>query len=89
MSVLSLAILQIGLLGFVFNRKSVILLFISIEILLLGATLHLLNTAFFFEDASGLIFSLLIILLAGAESAIGLSLLVGYYRLRGHVNIEN
>nr|YP_010257023.1 NADH dehydrogenase subunit 4L [Saprochaete fungicola]QUV75104.1 NADH dehydrogenase subunit 4L [Saprochaete fungicola] len=85
----STAITQIGTTGFVFNRKSVMTLFISIEITTLGATTHTTNTAFFFEDASGTIFSTTIITTAGAESAIGTSTTVGYYRTRGHVNIEN
>nr|YP_007317625.2 Nad4L [Magnusiomyces magnusii]AEY71961.2 Nad4L [Magnusiomyces magnusii]AHY04990.1 NADH dehydrogenase subunit 4L [Magnusiomyces magnusii] len=87
--VLSIILFLIGFLGFVFNRKSIILLFISIEIMLLSLTLNILNTAFSFEDVDGLIFSIIIIIIAGAESAIGLSILVSYYRLRGNVNIEN
>lgn len=87
--VLSIILFLIGFLGFVFNRKSIILLFISIEIMLLSLTLNILSSAFRFEDVDGLIFSIIIILIAGAESAIGLSILVSYYRLRGNVNIEN
>ena len=40
-------------------------------------------------DVDGLIYGIIIIIIAGAESAIGLSILVSYYRLRGHINIEN
>ena len=87
--VLSIILFLIGFLGFVFNRKSIILLFISIEIMLLSLTLNILNTAFAFEDVDGLVFSIIIIIIAGAESAIGLSILVSYYRLRGNVSIEN
>ena len=86
---LSLTLFVIGFLGFVFNRKSIILLFISIEIMLLSLTLSALKSAFIFEDVEGLLFSMLLIIIAGAESAIGLSILVSYYRLRGNVNIEN
>ena len=87
--VLSIILFLIGFLGFVFNRMSIILLFISIEIMLLSLTINILSSAFRFEDVDGLIFSIIIILIAGAESAIGLSILVSYYRLRGNVNIEN
>lgn len=86
---LSLILFIIGLIGFIFNRKNIILLFISIEIMLLGLTLNILYSAFNFEDINGLIFSVMIIIIAGAESAIGLSILVSYYRLRGNINIEN
>lgn len=57
--------------------------------MLLGLTLNILSCAFNFDDIDGLIFSLIIIIIAGAESAIGLSILVSYYRLRGHINIDN
>lgn len=86
--ILSTIIFIIGLIGFIYNRKNIILLFISIEIMLLGLTLSILNTAINLEDVDGLIYSIIIIIIAGAESAIGLSILVSYYRLRGHINIE-
>lgn len=85
---LSIIIFIIGLIGFIYNRKNIILLFISIEIMLLGLTLSILNSAMKFEDIDGLIYGIIIIIIAGAESAIGLSILVSYYRLRGHINIE-
>lgn len=85
---LSIIIFIIGLIGFIYNRKNIILLFISIEIMLLGLTLSILKSAISFEDVDGLIYGIIIIIIAGAESAIGLSILVSYYRLRGHINIE-
>ncbi len=94
--ILSLILFIIGLIGFIFNsphiegrKKNIIILFISIEIMLLGLTLNIINTSLLFEDIDGLIFSIIIIIIAGAESAIGLSILVSYYRLRGHINIDN
>jgi NADH-ubiquinone oxidoreductase chain 4L len=86
---LSFIIFIIGLFGFIFNRNNIILLFISIEIMLLGLTISILNTALINYDVDGLIYGIIIIIIAGAESAIGLSILVSYYRLRGHINIEN
>jgi NADH-ubiquinone oxidoreductase chain 4L len=86
---LSFIIFIIGLFGFIFNRNNIILLFISIEIMLLGLTINILNTALINYDVDGLIYGIIIIIIAGAESAIGLSILVSYYRLRGHINIEN
>lgn len=85
---LSIIIFIVGLIGFIYNRKNIILLFISIEIMLLGLTLNILKSAISFEDIDGLIYGIIIIIIAGAESAIGLSILVSYYRLRGHINIE-
>ena len=57
--------------------------------MLLGLTINILNTALINYDVDGLIYGIIIIIIAGAESAIGLSILVSYYRLRGHINIEN
>lgn len=86
---LSNILIIIGLLGFVYNRKSIILLLINMEIMLLGATLNILIWSNYFNDSIGLIWSVAILILAGAESAIGLSLLVNYYRIRGNINIDN
>nr|YP_010178906.1 NADH dehydrogenase subunit 4L [Saprochaete suaveolens]QUV75123.1 NADH dehydrogenase subunit 4L [Saprochaete suaveolens] len=87
--VLSIILFTIGFTGFVFNRKSIITTFISIEIMTTSTTLNITSSAFRFEDVDGTIFSIIIITIAGAESAIGTSITVSYYRLRGNVNIEN
>ena len=86
---LSNILIIIGLLGFVYNRKSIILLLINMEIMLLGATLSILIWSNYFNDSIGFIWAVAILILAGAESAIGLSLLVNYYRIRGDINIDN
>ena len=70
----------IGILGFILNRKNIILLIISIEIMLLAITLLILISAYGFDDNTGQTFGIYIISLAGAESVIGLSILVAYYR---------
>lgn len=88
MLLLSYIIFLIGFLGFIFNRKSLILLFITIEIMLLGITVQILNNSYLFDDSTGLVWAIIVIILAGAESAIGLSLLVCYYRLRGHISLD-
>lgn len=62
---------------------------ISIEILLLSVTILILLNSATFDDSTGQIFGLFIIALAGAESAIGLSILVAYYRLNGHISITS
>nr|YP_009029687.1 NADH dehydrogenase subunit 4L [Magnusiomyces tetraspermus]AHY04941.1 NADH dehydrogenase subunit 4L [Magnusiomyces tetraspermus] len=87
--VLSITTFTIGFTGFVFNRKSMITTFISIEIMTTSTTTNITNTAFAFEDVDGTVFSIIIIIIAGAESAIGTSITVSYYRLRGNVSIEN
>jgi NADH-ubiquinone oxidoreductase chain 4L len=62
---------------------------ISIEIMLLSITILILLNSLHFDDSIGQIFGLFIIALAGAESAIGLSILVAYYRLNGHISLTN
>ena len=78
---LALFLFLIGILGFILNRKNIILMIISIEIMLLAVTILILISSFTFDDNIGQTFSIYIISIAGAESVIGLSILVAYYRL--------
>ena len=65
---LSIFLFFIGILGFILNRKNIILMIISIEIMLLAITLFILLNSFEFNDNSGQIFSIYVISIAGAES---------------------
>lgn len=85
---LSILLFSVGLLGFVLNRKNIILMLIAIEIMLLGATLYILLGSLNIDDIFGQVYAVYIISVAGAESAIGLGILVAYYRLRGSIAIE-
>ena len=85
---LSLILFLIGILGFVLNRKNIILMLISIEIMLLAITFLILVGSLGFDDIVGQTYSIYIIAIAGAESAIGLGILVAFYRLRGTIGIE-
>lgn len=67
------------------SQNNIITLLIAIEILLLTITVKLISIGGAYDDAQATLYALFIILLAGAESAIGLSLLVSYYRLRGKI----
>lgn len=87
--VLSLLLFLIGILGFTLNRKNIILLIISIEIMLLAVTLLVLISSFSFDDNMGQTFGIYIITMAAAESAIGLGILVAFYRLRGNISLKN
>ena len=77
---LSLFLFLIGILRFILNRKNIILMIIAIEIMLLAVTLLVLISSFSFDDGIGQTFSIFIISIAGAESVIGLSILVAFYR---------
>ena len=82
---LSLFLFLIGVLGFILNRKNIILMIIAIEIMLLAVTLLVLISSFSFDDAIGQNFSIFIISIAGAESVIGLSILVAFYRFNSSI----
>ena len=85
---LTLILFLIGILGFVLNRKNIILMLISIEIMLLSITFLILVSSFNIDDIIGQTYAIYIIVIAGAESAIGLGILVAFYRLRGSIAIE-
>ena len=86
---ISILLFIIGILGFVLNRRNIILMIIAIEIMLLSVTLLVLIMSYNFDDNIGQIFSIYILSIAGAESVIGLSILVAYYRLRGTISLYN
>lgn len=85
---LSLVLFLVGILGFVLNRKNIILMLISIEMMLLAVTLLVIVSSFSFDDIVGQTYSIYIIAIAGAESAIGLGILVAFYRLRGSITLR-
>lgn len=85
---LSIILFVIGILGFVLNRKNIILMLISIEIMLLSITFLILISSLSFDDILGQAFAIFVISIAAAESAIGLGILVAFYRLRGTISID-
>ena len=78
---ITLILFLIGILGFVLNRKNIILMLISIEIMLLAITFLILVSSLNMDDIIGQTYAIYIIVVAGAESAIGLGILVAFYRL--------
>lgn len=79
---ITLILFLIGILGFVLNRKNIILMLISIEIMLLSITFLILVSSLNIDDIIGQTYAIYIIAVAGAESAIGLGILVAFYRLK-------
>ena len=78
----------IGLSGIFLNRKKIIIMLMSIELMLLAINFNLIVFSVFLDDIVGQLFALLILTVAAAESAIGLAILVIYYRIRGSIAIE-
>nr|YP_010248540.1 NADH dehydrogenase subunit 4L [Pneumocystis oryctolagi]QTK22304.1 NADH dehydrogenase subunit 4L [Pneumocystis oryctolagi] len=79
---LSIILFLIGLLGFVLNRKNILLMLMCIEMLLLSVTLLIVLVSLSFDDLEGHCFAIYLITIAGAESALGLGILVSYYKQR-------
>ena len=81
-------IFTIGIIGIFLNRKNVIVILMSIELILLAVNINLVSFSIFFQDLSGQIFTLFILTVAAAEAAIGLAIIVVYYRNAGTIRVE-
>ena len=81
-------IFTIGVIGIFLNRKNVIVILMSIELILLAVNINLVSFSIFLQDLSGQIFTLFIITVAAAEAAIGLAIIVVYYRNAGTIRVE-
>ena len=79
----------IGLSGIILNRKNIIIMLMSVELMLLAVNLNFIIYSLYLDDIMGQIFALLVLTVAAAEAAIGLAILVVYYRVRGSISVEN
>ncbi|WP_417483384.1 NADH-quinone oxidoreductase subunit NuoK [Maricaulis sp.] len=78
----------IGVFGIFVNRKNVIILLMSIELILLSVNLNLVAFSSFLGDLAGQVFALFVLTVAAAEAAVGLAILVVYFRNRGDISVE-
>lgn len=85
---LAAILFTIGIFGIFLNRKNVIIILMSIELMLLAVNTNFLVFSLYVDDLVGQVFALFILTVAAAESSIGLALLVIYYRARGTVAVE-
>jgi NADH-quinone oxidoreductase subunit K len=83
------ALFCIGLGGFIFNRSHIVLTIISAELMLLASFLSFAHASFIWQDPAGNVYALMILVLAAAESAIGLALIVKIHRLRKTVMLAS
>ncbi len=79
----------IGVLGIFLNRRNVIIILMSIELILLSVSLNFVAFSAFLGDLVGQIFALFVLTVAAAEAAIGLAILVVYFRNRGTIDVED
>ena len=79
----------ISLAGIFLNRKNVIVILMSIELILLSVNINMVAFSHFLNDIVGQVFALLVLTVAAAEAAIGLAILVVYFRNRGTIAVED
>lgn len=78
-----------GLFGIFLNRKNVIIILMSVELMLLAVNINLVTFSTHLQDLTGQIFSLFVLTVAAAEAAIGLAILVVYYRNRATIAVDD
>ena len=78
----------IGTLGLVLNRKNILITIMSVELMLLAVNLNFVLFSIYLDDIVGQVFVLFILTIAATESAIGLAILVIYYRLKNCIRID-
>jgi NADH-quinone oxidoreductase subunit K len=79
----------LGMFGIFLNRKNVIIILMSIELMLLAVNINLVAFSAFLNDLVGQIFAMFVLTVAAAEAAIGLAILVVYFRNRGSIAVED
>ena len=79
----------IGVFGIFLNRKNVIIILMSVELILLSVNINLVAFSSFLGDMVGQVFAMFVLTVAAAEAAIGLAILVVYFRNRGSIEVED
>ena len=79
----------LGVLGIFLNRKNVIVILMAVELILLSVNLNLVAFSAFMQDLVGQVFAMLVLTVAAAEAAIGLAILVIYFRTHGSIAVDD
>jgi NADH-quinone oxidoreductase subunit K len=87
--VVAAMLFTLGVAGIILNRKNIIIILMSVELILLSVNLNLVAFSAFLGDLTGQVFALFILTVAAAEAAIGLAILVTYFRNRGSIAVED
>ena len=85
---LAAIIFAIGIIGIFLNRKNVIIILMSIELILLAVNINLVSFSIYLQNLIGQVFTMFILTVAAAEAAVGLAIIVIYYKNRGSINVE-
>jgi len=85
---LAAIIFTIGIIGIFLNRKNVIIILMSIELILLAVNINLVSFSVYLQNLVGQVFTMFILTVAAAEAAVGLAIIVIYYKNKGSINVE-
>ena len=85
---LAAIIFTVGIIGIFLNRKNVIIILMSIELILLAVNINLVSFSIYLQNLIGQVFAMFILTVAAAEAAVGLAIIVIYYKNRGSINVE-
>jgi len=85
---LAAIIFTIGIVGIFLNRKNIIIILMSIELILLAVNINLVSFSIFLQDLVGQVFTMFILTVAAAEASVGLAIIVIYYKNKGSINVE-
>jgi len=86
---LASVLFTLGIFGIFLNRKNVIVILMSIELMLLAVNINFVAFSAFLNDLVGQVFAMFVLTVAAAEAAIGLAILVVYFRNRGTIEVED
>ena len=85
---LAAIIFAIGIVGIFLNRKNVIIILMSIELILLAVNINLVSFSIYLQNLVGQVFTMFILTVAAAEAAVGLAIIVIYYKNKGSIYVE-
>ena len=85
---LAAVIFVIGIIGIFLNRKNVIIILMSIELILLAVNINLVSFSIYLQNLVGQVFTMFILTVAAAEAAIGLAIIVMYFKNKGSIQVE-
>ena len=85
---LAAIIFTIGIVGIFLNRKNIIIILMSIELILLSVNINLVSFSIYLQNLVGQIFTMFVLTVAAAEAAVGLAIIVIYYKNKGSIHVE-
>ena len=86
---LGAVIFSIGVIGIFLNRKNVIVLLMSVELILIAVNINLVAFSVYLQDIAGQVFTMFVLTVAAGEAAIGLAILVVFFRNKGSIQVED